>query len=98
LKGTEIGSGLLVAESLSQFHQIQKSHSELFPANSVVYPFLSGDEARGSHELARHKILDLLGDLALLGLRLPSLSMEIHNGGHEWNHRLVERLRPEVKG
>ena len=46
-------------------------------------------------EPVRHKILDLLGDLALIGLALPRLRLEIRNGGHALNHLLLEQLLHE---
>jgi UDP-3-O-[3-hydroxymyristoyl] N-acetylglucosamine deacetylase len=47
--------------------------------------------ARGRDELARHKALDLLGDLALLGKRLHA-RVQVDRGGHALHHRLVSRL------
>jgi UDP-3-O-acyl-N-acetylglucosamine deacetylase len=46
-------------------------------------------------EAVKHKILDLLGDLALLGLKLPRLRLLVRNGGHALNHLLLERLQHE---
>ena len=48
-------------------------------------------------ELARHKVLDLLGDLALNGLALPKLRLTIRNGGHALNHLLLDRLQGEFR-
>lgn len=42
-------------------------------------------------ELARHKILDLIGDLALLGADLEA-SIVATKSGHSANHELVKRL------
>ncbi len=39
-------------------------------------------------EPARHKALDLLGDLALLNARLRA-RVEVHRGGHAFHHRLA---------
>lgn len=47
--------------------------------------------ARGPDELARHKALDLLGDLALLGRRMHA-RVEASRGGHALHHRLVSAL------
>jgi UDP-3-O-[3-hydroxymyristoyl] N-acetylglucosamine deacetylase len=47
---------------------------------------------RFSDEFVRHKILDLIGDLSLLGH--PILGrIEVHKGGHALHHRLVQFLR-----
>lgn len=46
---------------------------------------------RFPNELARHKLLDLLGDLALLGAR-PSMHVMAVRAGHGTHHRLAEEL------
>ena len=46
---------------------------------------------RFDNELARHKMLDLLGDLALLGMRL-SARVVAFRPGHQINRALVRRL------
>lgn len=51
-----------------------------------------GGPLRHPLEPLRHKVLDLLGDLALLGLQLPRFDLSIHNGGHAAHHRLLRRI------
>jgi UDP-3-O-acyl-N-acetylglucosamine deacetylase len=51
-----------------------------------------GAPLRFSDELARHKILDLLGDLLLWNGKLPKLKIQIVNGGHFLHHKLLERI------
>lgn len=43
------------------------------------------NELRFPDELVRHKILDLVGDLRLIGKRLPPLKITCHMGGHKHN-------------
>ncbi|MCR5028452.1 MAG: UDP-3-O-acyl-N-acetylglucosamine deacetylase [Fibrobacter sp.] len=43
-------------------------------------------------EPVKHKILDLIGDLALPAPFLPRLRIRIHNGGHVAHRKLLERL------
>ena len=43
------------------------------------------NELRFDNELVRHKILDLVGDLGLIGKRLPPLKIVCHMGGHKHN-------------
>jgi UDP-3-O-[3-hydroxymyristoyl] N-acetylglucosamine deacetylase len=45
-------------------------------------------------ELVRHKILDLYGDLALLGCRLRA-RVRVERGGHRLHQALVAALAPE---
>lgn len=47
---------------------------------------------RWPDEFVRHKIVDLIGDLALLGAR-PKAHIRVVRGGHRLHHRLVEALR-----
>lgn len=43
------------------------------------------NELRFDNELVRHKILDLVGDLCLIGKRLSPLKIVCHMGGHKHN-------------
>ena len=57
--------------------------------NSVIVDddvFLSAEgRLRFPDELARHKLLDLIGDLALTGLPLDKLRVEAHYTSHKTN-------------
>ncbi len=91
LQGAALGSGLLLAETQDEFVEARARYPELADAE---FPLLPPGRFRVEEELAKHKILDLLGDLALLGLRLPRLQLRMRNGGHALNHLLLERLQP----
>lgn len=96
LQGADAGSGLLLAESRDEFNRVRQGGEGSF--SNAGFPHLNGDRSRGPFECARHKVLDLLGDLAVLGLRLPALSIEVRNGGHTAHHRLITALRHERRG
>ena len=51
---------------------------------------------RVDEEPARHKVLDLLGDIAFVCPSLPRVRIEILNGGHVAHHQIVRRLLPYV--
>ena len=51
---------------------------------------------RMDEEPARHKILDLLGDLAFAVPALPKVRVQILNGGHTIHHQIMEKLLPYV--
>ena len=51
---------------------------------------------RMAEEPARHKILDLLGDLAFAVPALPKVRVQILNGGHIIHHQIMEKLLPYV--
>ncbi len=53
---------------------------------------LAGGDFRMPSEPAKHKILDLIGDLSLPTSALPRLRIRIHNGGHVAHRKLIEKL------
>jgi UDP-3-O-[3-hydroxymyristoyl] N-acetylglucosamine deacetylase/3-hydroxyacyl-[acyl-carrier-protein] dehydratase len=56
-----------------------------------------GNQLRFSDECARHKMLDMVGDLGLLGFDLHGFIVA-HRSGHQTNHALARRLlRQSVK-
>lgn len=61
--------------------------------NVVLLPDdgLSKEKLRFPDEFARHKILDLIGDLALLGAK-PKAHIIAIRSGHDFNVKLVEKL------
>ena len=52
---------------------------------------LNADGLRWPDEFVRHKAVDLVGDLALLGAPLVG-HVEVHRGGHALHHALIEAL------
>ncbi len=56
----------------------------------------SGGSLRFPDEPARHKLLDLLGDLALLGADLQARVVAVKSG-HRAHHELVRRLAQELE-
>ncbi len=92
LAGADGDSGLLLAESREEFEVACRNRPE-FEGRS--FPLLHPKAFRMEQEPVRHKILDLMGDLALLGLALPRLRLDIRNGGHALNHLLLEQLLHE---
>jgi UDP-3-O-[3-hydroxymyristoyl] N-acetylglucosamine deacetylase len=62
--------------------------------NAVVvddYRILNDDGLRYEDEFVKHKILDAIGDLYLLGHSLIG-SFSGHKSGHELNNRLLKKL------
>ncbi len=57
---------------------------------------LNGKELRFKNEPVRHKALDLLGDLALLGMPLKA-HIQAARSGHAANVELVKRIRKEYE-
>ncbi len=60
--------------------------------NSVVVgPEGFLNELRFEDEFVRHKVLDLIGDLALLGKKLVG-TVQAHKTGHSFNRRIIEHF------
>ncbi len=56
-----------------------------------------GNTLRYPDECVRHKILDMVGDLALLGMDLHGFVVA-HRSGHQTNHALTRRLLEQAGG
>lgn len=57
----------------------------------VIYEDRYSVPLRFTDELARHKVLDVIGDFALLGCRLK-MKIHAHKSGHALNQRAVTKL------
>lgn len=93
LTGADEGSGLLLAASHEEFAQARATMPHLA---ATGFPLLHPQAFRMKDEAARHKVLDLLGDLALNGLALPRLRLTVTGGGHALNHLLLDALRAQA--
>lgn len=90
MSGADRDSGLLLAASLAEYHDVLALNAGW---EGGPYPLLNQPAWRMPDEPVKHKLLDLLGDLALNGLALPRALIEVRNGGHSAHHRLLARLR-----
>jgi UDP-3-O-[3-hydroxymyristoyl] N-acetylglucosamine deacetylase len=59
------------------------------------YRVLNTDGLRAGDEFAKHKILDAIGDLSVLGYPLIA-SYEAHKSGHALNNRLLRALTADA--
>lgn len=65
--------------------------------NTIVISENGKLQLRFDDECARHKALDLIGDLGLLGFPILARVIGIRSG-HALNHRLVELIRKQKEG
>jgi UDP-3-O-[3-hydroxymyristoyl] N-acetylglucosamine deacetylase len=66
--------------------------------NAIVmdeYRVLNTDGLRAGDEFAKHKILDAIGDLSVLGHPLIA-SYEAHKSGHAMNNKLLRALTADA--
>ncbi len=89
MAGADGLGGILLAENESQYSMAINQFPQF---KSGPYPLLHPPTMRFGDEPIRHKILDLIGDLALMHLALPKLEIEIQNGGHWLHHELMDKL------
>jgi UDP-3-O-acyl-N-acetylglucosamine deacetylase len=84
LAGAEEGQGIIWS--------VSEASSDLNP-QIILH---SGGALRFKNEFVRHKVLDLMGDLMLLGGQLPRVKLIVKNSGHALNQELVKKLRKYV--
>ncbi len=68
----------------------RKSPVVTFTANEFLTPLKKDDEP------ARHKTLDLIGDLALIGYRIRA-KITINEPGHKFTHLIADEIRKALK-
>ncbi|MFH0886706.1 MAG: UDP-3-O-acyl-N-acetylglucosamine deacetylase [bacterium] len=98
---TEINSNFSVdiapARTFGFYHEVQSlRNSGLALGGSLDNAIIIGEEGystnlRFPNELARHKILDLMGDLMILGRPLKA-KIKCHQSGHKLNVELVKKI------
>ena len=94
IKGGDMSNAIVIVEKEIQDHQINKL-SSLFNAQEIKIPregILNNMKLRYSNEAARHKLLDVIGDLSLLGRSIKS-KIQIKKPGHTPNINFVKKLK-----
>ena len=61
----------------------------VFGDDGVINP----EGLRGAKEVVRHKVLDLVGDLALAGCRISG-QLVVERPGHEFTHQFLKTIQP----
>ena len=99
IKGGSLDNAIVIidrdmsAEELEQLRKKLELSDEVNLGNNGI---LNGRELRYPNEPVRHKALDLIGDLALLGVPLKAHVMAARSG-HAANVELVKTIRKEYK-
>ena len=97
VKGGDVDNAIVIVENPVTDEQLQRL-STLFDKKDirVTGGYLNNLELRASNEMARHKLLDLLGDFALLGMRIKG-SVMATRPGHYANTEFMKQIHNSMR-
>ena len=97
IKGGDLDNAIVVVENPVPDEQLEHL-KKLFnkPDIEIKAGYLNNLELRCNNELARHKLLDLLGDFALLGVRIKG-RVWATRPGHFANTEFMKQLRRTIR-
>ena len=97
IKGGDLDNAIVVVENAVS-EETQAHLRKLFnkPDIRIERGYLSNLELRFNNELARHKLLDLLGDFALLGMRIKG-RVWATRPGHFANTEFMKQLKQRIR-
>ena len=94
IKGGSLDNAIVVADPKRDLEEVKKLE-KIFAIKNVKineHGLLNGATLRYHNEFVRHKLLDLIGDMALLGLPIKGHILAARSG-HKTNVELVKKLR-----
>ena len=99
IQGGNINNAVVIVDRELKKEELEKlakkfgiNHEKIEETNGI----LGGSDLRYYNEPVRHKVLDLIGDLALLGVPLKAHVMAARSG-HETHVKLVKQIRKIYK-
>ena len=97
VKGGDVDNAIVIVENPVTDEQLQRL-SVLFGKKDirVTGGYLNNLELRATNEMARHKLLDLLGDFALLGMRIKG-SVMATRPGHYANTEFMKQIHHSIR-
>lgn len=98
IKGGDLDNAIVIVEETLPQEQIDKLN-QLFNKSNVSVDksgYLNNLELRYQNEIARHKLLDLLGDMALIGRRVKG-HIVATRPGHRANTEFAKIIRKNIK-
>lgn len=97
VKGGDVDNAIVIVEHPVQPEQLERMAKNFdMPALEVNEGYLSNLTLRFPNECARHKLLDLMGDLRLAGGFL-SAHVEGYKSGHKINTIVAGQIRNQIK-
>ena len=97
IKGGDLDNAIVVVENpvpADQLEHLKKIFNK--PDIEIKAGYLNNLELRCNNELARHKLLDLLGDFALLGVRIKG-RVWATRPGHFANTEFMKQLKQTIR-
>lgn len=97
IKGGDLDNAIVIVENLVSATELERLN-KLFNKTEIriTNGYVNNLELRYSNEPARHKLLDVLGDFALLGRRIKGRVIATRPG-HFANSEMVKLLRKSIK-
>ena len=95
IKGGSLDNALVIAEpnmSEAELAHLQQVYNYHKPVQVSEEGILNNNKLRYHNEFVRHKVVDLLGDIALLGMPIRGHILAARSG-HKTNVELVKKLR-----
>ena len=97
IKGGDLDNAIVVVENPVSSEQLDHL-KKIFGKNDIEITggYLNNQQLRANNELARHKLLDLLGDFALLGMRIKG-RVWATRPGHFANTEFMKDLSRSIR-
>lgn len=97
IKGGDLDNAIVVVENTPSQTEIERL-SKIFDKKEIEVQggYINNLQLRFPNEIARHKLLDILGDLAMLGVRIKGKVLATRPG-HLANNELVKVLRRNMQ-
>lgn len=97
IKGGDLDNAIVVAENEVSEEEVARLAKVFNKADiKITNGYVNNLQLRFINEIARHKLLDILGDLALLGMRIKGRVMATRPG-HFVNTETAKALRKNIK-
>lgn len=97
IKGGDLDNAIVVAENEVSEKEVARLAKVFNKADiKITNGYVNNLQLRFINEIARHKLLDILGDLALLGMRIKGRVMATRPG-HFVNTETAKALRKNIK-
>tara|TARA_B100000902_G_scaffold393530_1_gene447945 strand:+ start:1617 stop:2981 length:1365 start_codon:yes stop_codon:yes gene_type:complete len=97
IKGGDVNNGVVFIERDTSIHEVNHL-KELLPKNikTLKKGVLHNKEMLLENEQAKHKLLDLIGDISLIGVKLKG-KIIAHKPGHTINTLFAQKIQSEIK-